>query len=77
VLAVSLSLNLVKRTLTMILFAHHVAVELFGREYSPHTPFEHVCAFTVVGLILLTSAVGTWTIASKIVTHVKRQRGLS
>ena len=24
----------------MILFAHHVAVELFGREFSPRTPLS-------------------------------------
>jgi hypothetical protein len=60
----------------MILFAHHVGVELFGREYSPVTVFDHVCAITVVSLILVTSVVGTWTIGSKIVAAVKR-RGLS
>jgi hypothetical protein len=61
----------------MILFAHHVGVELFGREYSPVTVFDHVCAFTVVSLILVTSAVGAWTIASKAVSALKRKRGLS
>ena len=49
-----------------IVLAHHVAVELFGREFSPHTVFEHICAFTVVGLILATSAYGTWTLAAKV-----------
>jgi len=39
---------------------------LLGREYSPHTVFEHVCTFAVVGLILATSAYGTWTIAAKL-----------
>ena len=58
----------------MILFAHHVAVELFGREFSPQTPLEHVCAFTAVGLILATSAVGTWSIASKLTAAVRRHR---
>jgi hypothetical protein len=50
----------------MLVFAHHVAVELFGREFSPHTPLEHVCAFGAVGLILATSAYGTWTLAAKL-----------
>jgi hypothetical protein len=49
----------------MLVFAHHVAVELFGREFSPRTPLEHVCAFGVVGLVLATSAYGTWTLAAK------------
>jgi hypothetical protein len=61
----------------MILFAHHVGVELFGREYSPVTALDHVCAFTIVGLILATSAVGTWTLASKAISAVKRRRGIS
>jgi hypothetical protein len=50
----------------MLVFAHHVAVELFGREFSPQTPLEHVCAFGAVGLILATSAYGTWTLAAKL-----------
>ncbi len=36
----------------MPLFAHNVAVELFGREYSPQTPLEHVMAFGVTGIVL-------------------------
>ncbi len=51
----------------MILFAHHVAVEILGREYSPNTVFEHVCLFGLVGLLLSTSAYGTWTLASKLI----------
>ncbi|HEX8203263.1 MAG TPA: hypothetical protein VF590_22495 [Isosphaeraceae bacterium] len=49
----------------MLVFAHHMAVELFGREFSPQTPLEHACAFGVVGLILATSAYGTWMLAAK------------
>jgi hypothetical protein len=51
----------------MILFAHHIAVEILGREYSPTTVFEHVCLFAITGLILSTSAYGTWTIARKLI----------
>ena len=58
----------------MLFFAHHVGVELFGREYSPQTPLEHVCAFTVVALILATSAYGTWTIASKLTSKLRQRR---
>jgi hypothetical protein len=58
----------------MILFAHHVAVELFGREFSPQTALEHVCAFTVVGLILGTSAYGSWTLASKLASALRKRR---
>ncbi len=51
----------------MMFLAHHVAVELLGREYSPQTVFEHVCLFAITGLILGTSAYGSWTIARKLV----------
>ncbi len=51
----------------MLPLAHHVAVELLGREYSPTTVFDHVCVFGLLGLILSTSAYGTWTLAHKIV----------
>ena len=49
----------------MILFAHHVAVELWGREFSPRTPLEHVCTFAVVGFVLATSLYGTVALARK------------
>jgi hypothetical protein len=51
----------------MNLLAHHVAVELLGREYSPTTVFEHVCLFTITALILGTSAYGTYTIARRLI----------
>ena len=50
----------------MFLLAHHMAVELFGREFSPHGVAEHVCAFAVIGFLFATSAYGTWTLASKL-----------
>jgi hypothetical protein len=49
----------------MTLFAHHVAVELFGHEFSPKTPAEHICAFGVVGIILALAVYGGWTLAQK------------
>ncbi|MHC5540583.1 hypothetical protein ACYOEI_20370 [Singulisphaera rosea] len=55
----------------MLLFAHHMGVELFGREYSPQTTFEHICVFAVLALLMTTSAVGTWTIASKLLGRDK------
>jgi hypothetical protein len=51
----------------MNFLAHHVAVEILGREYSPNTVFEHVCLFTITAFILGTSAYGTWTIARKLI----------
>jgi len=59
----------------MSLFAHHVAVELLGREYSPTTVFEHVCLFGLTGLILGTSAYGTWTIAAKLMAARRLKPG--
>ena len=58
----------------MLVFAHHVAVELFGREFSPHSPLEHVCAFGAVGLILATSAYGTWALAAKFLGRYQARR---
>jgi hypothetical protein len=44
----------------MVLWAHHVAVEVFGREYSPETPLEHVMAFGVTGLLVGLMAYGAY-----------------
>ncbi len=60
----------------MFLFAHHMAVELFGREFSPHGTLEHVCAFGVVGLVLSLSAYGAWTLAQKAFEGVRSRRGV-
>ena len=49
----------------MLPLAHHVAVEILGREFSPHTPLEHACVFLVLGFVLATSAYGTWTLARR------------
>ncbi len=50
----------------MFFFAHHMAVELLGREFSPHGPIEHICTFLVIGFLLATSAFGTWTLFQKL-----------
>ena len=50
----------------MFLFAHHMAVELFGREFSPRTPMEHAITFLVIGLLLSTSAYGTVALARRV-----------
>jgi hypothetical protein len=44
----------------MTLWAHHVAVELFGREFSPETPLEHALAFGVSGLLLALMVYGAY-----------------
>lgn len=49
----------------MVLLAHHVAVELFGREFSPRTTLEHVCAFAALGLVIALAGHGAWSLASK------------
>jgi hypothetical protein len=58
----------------MILFAHHVAVELFGREFAPQTPLEHVCAFGGIGLVLGLASYGAWTLAMKLRPGAKTRR---
>jgi hypothetical protein len=60
----------------MFLFAHHMAVELFGREYSPRTPLEHALAFGTVGLVLALAAYGAWTLGLKVAGHVRARRGV-
>ena len=58
----------------MMLFAHHVAVELFGREFSPRTPLEHVCTFAALGLVLGLAGIGAWSLASR-ATGRTREKG--
>jgi hypothetical protein len=44
----------------MLVFGHHVAVELFGREFSPQTPLEHATAFSATGLVLALTVYGAY-----------------
>jgi hypothetical protein len=60
----------------MFLFAHHMAVELFGREFTPHGTFEHVCAFGAIGLVLALSAYGAWTLVQNAWEGVRSRRGV-
>jgi hypothetical protein len=60
----------------MLLFAHHMAVELFGREFSPHGTLEHVCTFGVIGLVLGLSAYGAWTLTMKSFEGLRAKRGV-
>jgi hypothetical protein len=58
----------------MIPFAHHMAVELLGREFSPHGVVQHVCVFAALALIVGTSAYGTWVLASKAIEAARARR---
>lgn len=49
----------------MTFLAHHMAVELLGREFSPHGVLQHVCTFAAIGALLATSAYGSWTLFRK------------
>ena len=42
----------------MAILAHHMAVELLGREFSPHGVVQHVCVFAALGFVMATSAYG-------------------
>ncbi len=59
----------------MLLFAHHMGVELLGREFSPHGVVEHVCVFAMLALLMGTSAYGTWVLATKALDSVRARRG--
>lgn len=58
----------------MLLLAHHVAVEIFGREYAPRTPLEHGVAFAAVGLVLALATYGAWSLAGKAMAAVRARR---
>ena len=58
----------------MFLFAHHMAVELFGHEFSPHGPIQHVCVFGAIGLVLGLSTYGAWTLAQRALTGNRARR---
>jgi hypothetical protein len=59
----------------MIPFAHHMAVELLGREFSPQGVVQHICVFAALGLIAGTSAYGMYALAAKALGTVReRQR---
>jgi hypothetical protein len=49
----------------MPLFAHHMAVELLGREFSPHGVFQHVCVFAALGSVFALAVYGAWTLAHR------------
>jgi hypothetical protein len=44
----------------MGLWAHHIAVELYGREFSPETPLEHVMVFGITAVVLGLMFYGAW-----------------
>jgi hypothetical protein len=58
----------------MFVLAHHMAIEFFGREFSPHTVFEHVCAFGAISLLFATSAYGTWMLAVRLWEQTRGHR---
>jgi hypothetical protein len=58
----------------MLLFAHHMGVELLGREFSPHGVLQHVCVFAAAALIFGTSAYGTWVLATKAFEAMRTRR---
>lgn len=60
----------------MLVFAHHMAVELLGREFSPHGVFQHVCVFAALGLIAATSAYGTWALALRFLSRGQERQGV-
>jgi hypothetical protein len=67
-------MSLDPRIIVMSIFAHHMAVELLGREFSPHGVVQHICVFAAFGLIMATSAYGTWTLAMKVLQSARARR---
>ena len=58
----------------MHIFAHHMAVEVLGREFSPHGLAQHVCVFAALGLIAATSVYGTWALGMKVLDSARARR---
>jgi hypothetical protein len=58
----------------MSLFAHHIAVELFGREYSPETPMEHAVAFGLTGVVLALTAYGAYAVVRDLRRRLRPKR---
>ena len=44
----------------MSLFAHHIGVEIMGREFSPETPMEHFAVFSIGGVLLALLVYGAY-----------------
>jgi hypothetical protein len=44
----------------MILFGHHIGVEILGREFSPETPTEHAVVFAITGVMLALMVYGAY-----------------
>ena len=54
-----------------MLFAHHVAVELFGREFSPRTPLEHICTSRPWAASSPWPVMAAWTLATKAMARTR------
>jgi hypothetical protein len=59
----------------MILFGHHIAVELFGREFSPETPMEHALVFGATGLFLGLVVYGTYAAVRDLRRWFRQNKG--
>ena len=60
----------------MFLFAHHMAVELFGREFSPARDPPARLRLRRDRAVVGTSAYGTWTLAAKVWNARRARRGV-
>jgi hypothetical protein len=60
----------------MPVFAHHLGVELLGREFSPHGLVQHICVFTALALVFSTSAYGACVLATKALGSARARRGI-
>jgi hypothetical protein len=60
----------------MGLFAHHIGVEILGREFSPETPMEHAMVFGATGLVLGLMIYGAYALVRDI-SRWRQRRGPS
>jgi hypothetical protein len=57
----------------MALLGHHVAVEFFGREFSPQTPAEHVMVFGATALAVVLMAYGLFAVVRDLLRWRRRR----
>jgi hypothetical protein len=59
----------------MGLLGHHIAVEIFGREFAPQTPLEHVLAFGGTALVLALTGYGAYAAVRDLLRAWRRRAG--
>lgn len=60
-----------------MLFAHHIGITIFGREFEPEGIVEHVIAFSASALILFLASYGAYTLIGKLLRRGREENRLT